>query len=336
MNEQIFTISWRTLWRIFLFGLVIFALFVAHDALGVLFISVVLSLGIDPLVSFLEKRRVHRLLGTLLVFLVGAIAVGGVLYLAIPVIVTETVGFLGEFNETLEKIFGISLPSTVIRDLSTNLSRVLAFLGASNISVGFAVSRVVSQIVLVLATLVVSFYLSVEKHGTERLLRLILPKSYEEPVLRVFTRFKTKVGRWLGAQLALSLLVGVVVALGLTFLGVRYPLVLGLLAALFELVPIIGPILAGFAAVIVALSDSFTLAMYVLIFFLLVQQLENHILIPMIMGKTMKVHPIIVIVSLLAGGQIAGFIGILLAVPIAVLAQEVFTYLAERKRGVSG
>ncbi|MDO8752062.1 MAG: AI-2E family transporter [Candidatus Wolfebacteria bacterium] len=331
MTGQVFTLSWATLWRIFLFGLIVSILFAARDALGILFVSIVLSLGVHPLVSFLERHRIPRLVSTIFIFLVGAFIFGGILYLAVPVLVAEVVGFLGEFNETLQTILGISLPSTVIKGLSLNLSEVLTFLGTSNISIGVALSEIVSRVVLILATLVVSFYLSVEKHGTERLLKVILPTAYEEPVLQVFHKFKVKMSRWLGAQLALSFLIGVVVAFGLTVLGVRYALVLGLLAALFELVPIIGPVLAGLAAAIVALSVSPSLALYTLGFFVIIQQLENHILIPIIMGKTMKVHPVVVIVSLLAGGHIAGFIGIFLAVPIAVLAQEIFEHLAERK-----
>lgn len=331
MTGQVFTLSWATLWRIFLFGLIVSILFAARDALGILFVSIVLSLGVDPLVSFLERHRVPRLVSTIFIFLVGAFIIGGILYLAVPVLVAEVVGFLGEFNETLQTILGVSLPSTVIKGLSLNLSEVLTFLGTSRISIGVALSEIVSRAVLILATLVVSFYLSVEKHGTERLLKVILPTAYEEPVLQIFHKFKVKVSRWLGAQLALSFLIGVVVASGLTVLGVRYALVLGLLAALFELVPIIGPVLAGLAAAIVALSASPSLALYTLGFFVIIQQLENHILIPIIMGKTMKVHPVVVIVSLLAGGHIAGFIGIFLAVPIAVLAQEIFEHLAERK-----
>ena len=103
------------------------------------------------------------------------------------------------------------------------------------------------------------------------------------------------------------------------------------MAAVFEIVPIIGPVLAGVTAFLVAVSDSFTLGVYTVLFFVIVQQLENHILIPIIIGKTMRVHPVIVLISLLAGGKIAGFVGIVLAVPIAVMLQEIFAYLAERK-----
>lgn len=324
-------ISWRTLWRIFIFGLFVYVLFMSREALGALFVGVVISLGIDPLVGFFETRKINRLLGTVFVFLGGGVILAGVLYLTLPVLIKEAAGFLSDFNAAILSFLGISLPTSFVQGASETLSRVMGFLDANNIPITVAVSKILKEVVLTLSVVIISFYLSIERYGTERLLRVIIPDIYERPVLKVFSRFKIKIRRWLGAQLALSLILGVVVSAGLWILGVRYALVLGIIAAVFEVVPIIGPILAGTFAFMVAFSDSVNLGLYVILFFLIVQQLENHILVPIIMGKTMKVHPVIVIVSLLAGGQVAGFLGVLLAVPIAVASQEIFNYIAEQK-----
>jgi predicted PurR-regulated permease PerM len=124
---------------------------------------------------------------------------------------------------------------------------------------------------------------------------------------------------------------GVMVWFGLWLLGVQYPLVLGILAAAFELVPVIGPILTGVVGFLIAVSDSFSLGLYAVLFFFIVQQLENHIFVPLVMGKVMDVHPVIVVVALLVGGEVAGLIGFILAVPVAVLAQEFLNYLADQK-----
>ena len=175
-----------------------------------------------------------------------------------------------------------------------------------------------------------------EENGPERLLRRVLPQIYEKAALEVFRRFKNKVRHWLLAQLGLSLVIGIIVSIGLWLLGVEYALTLGLLAAVFELVPVIGPIIAGSVALLISLSESFSLALYVLIFFFLVQQLENNILVPLVYRKLARVHPIMVLVALLAGGQAAGIFGMLLAVPIAILVQEIFSYIAERKARETG
>jgi predicted PurR-regulated permease PerM len=96
-------------------------------------------------------------------------------------------------------------------------------------------------------------------------------------------------------------------------------------------VPMIGPVITGLVSFLVAVSDSVSLGLYAVIFFFVIQQIEGNVLVPYIMGRAMNAHPVIVIVSMLAGAQIAGFVGIILSVPAAVLIQEIFNSLAERK-----
>jgi predicted PurR-regulated permease PerM len=331
MNEVRFELSWRTFWQVLIFLLIVVILYLARRAFGVLFVGIVIALGIDPLVGFLEKRRIGRLLGTIIVFLLGFFILVTAAYFIVPVLALEAGKFLGDLNQIVSKVVGFGLPENIIREFTLSLDKALGIITAAPASITGAISSVFGKIVAVVATFVIAFYLSIDKRGTERLLQVIMPDVYERPVLTVFERFKTKIRRWLGAQLALSLLVGIIVAVGLWLLSVRYAVILGLLAAILELVPIIGPVVAGAVAFLAALSNSFALALYVVGFFFLVQQLENHVLIPILLGKTINVHPVIVLVALLGGAQVAGFIGVVLAVPIAVLAQEIFNYLAEKK-----
>lgn len=331
MNPARIDISWQTIWRIFIFAAGIFVIYHAYGALSVFLVAVVVSLGLDPLISFLEEKRVNRLLGTILVFLSALLVLSIVGYIVIPVVVREAAGFVSDFNKVVASIFGFGLSQAIIQNIGFGLDKAFGFLNAANISITGALSSVVSRVVAVLAAIIITFYLTIEKEGTENLFRVILPDAYEKPFLHIFNRFKLKIRRWFAAQLALSAIVGILVGAGLWLLDVKYFLVLALLAAIFEIVPIIGPILAGAAAFLIAVSSSLSLGLYTLLFFFVVQQLENHILTPLIMGRAMKIHPVVVVISLLAGGQVAGFLGIILSVPIAVLAQETFAYLAERK-----
>jgi len=326
-----FEISWHTLWKLFIFALIIVGIYLAREVIGVLFVAIVISLALDPLVSFLEARKIKRLFGTAIVFLAGALVLGLVAYFFIPILTIEASNFLKHIHEITYAVFGIGLPNNLVDALILGREKVFDFLATSDISVTGALTSLFSTIVFVLATLLISFYLCVEKEGTDRFLKVLLPDVYEKAVLKVFGRFKVKIRKWFSAQFLLSLIIGVVVTLGLWALGVRYSILLGVLAMIFEIVPVIGPLIVGVIAFLVAVSDSFALGVYTLIFFIVVQQFENHILTPAIIGKTMKVHPVVVIFSLLAGGKIAGFVGIILAVPLAVLAQEVFNHLAEGK-----
>lgn len=335
MNDR-FEITWSSLWRIAVFAGVIALLFLARDVIGMFIIAIVLALGLDPFVSMLERHRVPRLLGTSLVFVAGILVIGAVVYLVLPIVISELGSFIAHFSESLRGLFNIGIPERVIENVSGNLEQAFAFLSSTDFSVTGAIGSAFERLLFVIATIVISFYLTVEEKGTERFLKVILPDAYERAFLSIFTRFKEKIRNWFSAQLGLSLAVGIVVALGLWLLGVRYYLALGLLAAVFEIVPIIGPIVTGAVGFLVAIGDSWTLGLYTLIFFFLVQQLENHVLTPVVMGRAVKVHPVMVVMALLVGGTVAGFPGILLSVPIAVAAQEIFNYLAEEKRSRKG
>lgn len=333
MARDVFRIdlSWQTLWRFLGFCAVIAFIFFARRVIGILFVSVVVSLGLDPFVSFLEGKKINRLLGTLIVFFLLFLLISLGVYFMIPVFTIEASGFLKHLHDITYSIFGVGLPENLVEALTFSRDKVFEFLSNADISVAQTVTNLLTAGISVFATILITFYLSIEKDGTERLLKVVLPDAYERSVLKIFQHFKVKIRRWFAAQLGLSLIVGIVVAVGLSILGVRYSLVLGILAAIFELVPVIGPIFVGALAFLVAIPDSFLLGVYTIIFFFIVQQLENHVLIPAIIGRTMKVHPVVVLLSLLAGGEIAGLLGVILAVPVAVIAQEIFNHLSELK-----
>ncbi len=332
MNEQRFEVSWATLWRVLVFVMLAILLYLVREAVGVLLVAVVVSLGLDPAVSFLERHRIPRLLGTFFVFMLGALVVTAVVYFVVPIVILEMGSFLAHFNTTTFSLFGVSLPQVNVKDFALTIDKALSFFSSSPFSISGAVGALLKRLVLVLTTVIISFYLTLERDGTERLFRAILPTSYEGPILSVFERFKVKIRRWFIAQLGLSVVVGLLVGFALSLLGVRYSFVLGILAGVFELVPIIGPILTGVIAFIVAVPDSLTLGLWTLLVFIGIQQFENHVLLPVVMGRTMQVHPVVVIISLIAGGEVAGLVGLILGVPIAVMVHEVFVYLSDHKR----
>lgn len=319
------------LWRIFIFIGFALLLYFARSAFAVLLVGIVLSLGIEPIIAFLAyKLKIGRMMATVTVFVVGVLLVSLAAYLALPILVAEFAGFVGKLSQILPSLPS-SLTSVSIANVQSGISKISGFLASINLSFSATFLTILQNIILIFSTIIVTLYLSIEKNGAEKMIEVILPQKYEKTVMTVFKNFELKMRRWLMTQLALSFFVGVMVFLGMFFIGVRYPAILGLLAAILEIVPIIGPIVTGILAFVVAASESVGLAIYAVLFFILIQQLENHILVPLLMGKSMKVHPVVVLISILAGGEIAGFVGIVLSVPIAVLVQEIFNYLAEKK-----
>jgi predicted PurR-regulated permease PerM len=325
-------ITWASILRVVTIALALLVLYVAREAVSVLLLAVVISLGVSPFVSFFERLRLGRLFGTFVVFLIGVLIIATVVYFVVPVVVVELGSFVAHMSEIVRSFFGTFAPNLAFSDVSAWLSDAAGLLGASNLSLTGTVGAILNRAILAIATIIISFYLAIEKDGVERLMRSVLPAPYEQKVLDVFAHFRSKIRHWFTAQLGLSLLMGLIVGFGSWALGLKYPLVLGLIAAVLELVPVVGSIITGVVAFLIAVTDSFSLGIYTVVLFIVIQQLENHLLVPVVMGRTVEVHPLMVIVALLVGGKVAGILGVFLAVPIAVLVQEMLNHFAEQKR----
>ena len=179
--------------------------------------------------------------------------------------------------------------------------------------------------------LVVSFYLSLSRNALDDFLKSIMPPQFEAYAHGLWMRAQKKMGRWLQAQILLSFIIAVVVGVGLWILGVKYAFLVALVAGVLEIVPFVGPIVAGGLATLLALSQSTALGLYVLVFFIAAQQLEGHILVPLLIKKLVGLNPVAVILALLVGAKLGGILGVFLAVPLAAVADEFFDDLARRK-----
>ena len=182
-----------------------------------------------------------------------------------------------------------------------------------------------------MVVLVVSFYLSISRNALDNFLRAILPPQFEVYAHSLWVRAQYKMGRWLQAQILLSFIMALVVGLGLWILGVKYAFLIAVAVGMLEVVPLVGPIIAGGLATLLALSQSAVLGLWVLVFFIAIQQLENHILVPFLIKKLVGLNPVAVILAILVGAKLGGILGILLAVPIAAVIDEFFDDLAKRK-----
>ncbi|MDD5098904.1 MAG: AI-2E family transporter [Candidatus Colwellbacteria bacterium] len=330
-------VSWNTLWRIFAVLIFTTAAFFARDAIVALFLAIIISSALDGPVAFLNKKfKIPRILGTASIFAVTLAFIALVLYIIVPVVSLEISSLAILLSGTTAgSIFSdiSSVVNTGVSQFSLNTISQFAetvFNGASPV---FAtIGNIIGGIAFGFSVLVISFYLTLTNDGVGRFLRAVLPEKYENTIIALFYKSKVKVARWLQAQLLLSIVVGVLVSGGLWFLGVKYSLVIGLLAALFEIMPIVGPIFSGTVGTLIALSDSFTLGIYTMILFVAIQQLENHILVPLFMKKVVDIHPVVALFSLLAGYQILGIVGMIISVPIAVVVQTVIEARIERRK----
>ncbi|MEK7149637.1 MAG: AI-2E family transporter [Patescibacteria group bacterium] len=331
MEKQKFEISWTSLWRVFFMLILVVGLYAIAPILTVLFLAIVISSALDAPLNYLESKKIPRLLGILFIFVAIISILFLLLYTIIPIVLIEfkeLVGNLDKVEEALGGIFGIS---KITEKWEAALSSVAGEVFSGNFSFLNFLPRIFENALLLIATVVISFYLALYRDGVENFLRAIMPLSYENYAIDVFHRARKKIGKWLEGQIFLSLIIAIVTTLGLTILGVKYSLVLGLIAGMLEIIPFVGPVIAGILAFLVAMPQSFVLGIYTIILFVAIQQFEAHLLVPVVMRKTTGVHPVMAVLAILVGAQILGFVGVILAIPFMVVIQELVEDFSARK-----
>ena len=154
----------------------------------------------------------------------------------------------------------------------------------------------------------------------------------EERVRNLTVQIEEKLGGWFRGQLFLSLVIGVLSFIGLSILGISYALPLAVIAGVMEVIPVIGPIISAIPPILIALTISPILGLGVAIMYFVIQQLENHLLVPQVMKRAVGLNPLVVILTIAVGSRLLGFAGALLAVPIAVVIQIVATEIIEARK----
>jgi predicted PurR-regulated permease PerM len=336
MNRTTLEISWASLWRIFLFVLIVVIFYLGRQIILGLFLAIIISSGVEGIVDFLERARIPRSVGVILVFLIAILIILALAYSIVPFAIVEINTILASAGKSVAATGNLAfLASLKTSQSASGLVSKLStqFLAGTGTPLDFFASTL-GSFGLAIAVLFSSFYLSLSHDGVERFIKIIIPPDYEATALDLYERSRKKIGSWFRAQLVLSLLMGLLVWGGLTLISVPYAFLIGCLAAVFELVPFIGPIIAGAIGVVSGLTVSPTLGIYALIFFVAAQQFESNILVPLFSRRSVDLHPVIVIVALLIGAEAGGFLGIVIAVPAAAVFQEVIQDWSSKKRAI--
>ena len=342
MNDKKFsiTITTGTVIKIIAVLIMVAFLYFIRDIMMSVLFSLVIASGVDPAATWFQKRKIPRVLAVIIVYLITFSFLGGMFYLIIPNTFKELTSFADKFPSYLEKPFEAGTVDKIFGNLPSFARDALGgFLGniadyVSSFSTGFfgIASAAAGGAVSFILVIVLSFYLSMQENGVENFLKIVIPARHENYAVGLWQRWKKKIGLWLQGQILLGFIVGVLVYIGLTLLQVEYALTFALLAAIFELIPIFGPILSAIPPVVVALVQSPFLALEVGILYIIIQQFENHLIYPLVVRKIVGVRFIMVILALVIGAQIGGFFGLLLAIPLAAVVIEVLDDLNYRKK----
>ncbi|MDD5068753.1 MAG: AI-2E family transporter [Candidatus Pacebacteria bacterium] len=337
-------ISTGTIIKSLLFIILVLALYFLRDIVLIILTAIVIASAIEPATRYLVEKKIPRTFSVVILYVLVIFALAAVFYFLLPTLLSETTSFLERINSIdvlgSLKEQGILSPDNPLQGLSSqfNLQGVIGsvrgvvnqfssgFFNTASILFGGALSFIL--------IFVLSFYFAVQEDGVEDFLQVASPIRYKNYVTDLWKRSQKKIGLWLQGQLLLGLLVGVLDFLGLTIFGIKHALLLAVLAALLEIIPLFGPILSAIPGVAIAfVSGGTPLALLVLALYVIVQQFENHLIYPLVVNKIVGISPILVIISLLVGWRLAGFLGVLLSVPVAAVFMEYYSDVRKNKFG---
>jgi len=327
-------ISFKAIFKVVAVALALWFLYTIRQILGVLIVSFILTSAIYPWVDWLQKKRLPRWFGVITVYILLFGVFAAAVVLIIPPITSE-IGQLAtalpQAYENLVSNFSSSTDPAVAEGLQSSLQAMQDSLSGITNSIFSAAANLFGGVISLLGVLVITFYMVVEENGIKKFIHSVSPIQYQPYLYQLTRRIQERMGKWLQGQILLSLIIGILTVVGLWILGVKYVLLLALLAAVFEVVPFIGPILAAIPAVILAMTQSPIKGILVIVLYIVIQQLENNIVVPKVMQRSVGLNPIIVIIVMLIGATIAGFVGLLVAVPFAAIISIVASDFFEKR-----
>lgn len=338
VSNNSINISSGTIIRTILIGFAFYLVYILRDIMLVILTAVTITAAIEPINKSLIRRKVPRVLSVVLVFLFLALVVAGGFYFFFPTFISDVLSVLDLLPKYVDSTnllsplsFGGAFPDLSIQTVVDSLSSTFV-----NVTGGLftTVSGFFGGVISFILIIVLSFYLSVQDDGVGNFLRVITPDHYEKYVLDLWKRSERKIGLWLQGQLLLGVIIGILTFLGLSILGVKSALFLALIAMVLELIPIFGLILAIIPALAIAIVDGgVTLSILVIGLYVIVQQFEAHLIYPLVVRKIVGIPPILVILTLIIGLKLAGFIGVILSVPVAAIIIEVLNDIEHKKFG---
>lgn len=301
----------------------------------VIFIGVVVSTAISPIVSALQRRGVPSGWAVILIYILLLAILVGFAYLAIPLLAEQAIAVAPRIEDGYEDLRSLLLdsPNRFVRQLGLELpSDLLALVRgrptpdepldvvAQTLGAAGAIAGV---LITLLWIMLIGFYWTVERERTIRALLLIVPSDQRDGLRELGEAMGAKVGAYVRGQAILAVSVGVSLLIAYLLIGLPYAAVLALIAGLMELIPVFGPTLSAIPAVLLTLALDPSKVILVIVISAALQFVENNILAPRIMHKTVGVNPIVTLLALAAFGALFGLPGILLAIPMAAILQIV-------------
>jgi len=333
-QDKVLDISWGTILKIGIAFFGFYILYLIRDILIWFIFALIISILFNPAIDFLQRRKIPQAIATIFIFIFIFGILGFLIYLITPVFVSEIQQFTKLFPQYFEKFAPPlkELGLEVFESFEIFTKNFQEWLISASTSIFAALSAIFGGIFATLTIFILAIFLSLEEKGIERVIRVFSAKKQEQEVLNLWKSCQAKVSGWFGAKILACLFVSILSYIALWLFKINYPFALALFAGITNIIPIVGPILAGVMIALIAALDSWLKAFLILIVFILIQQIEGNILTPILTKKFIGLPPALVLISLLIGGKLWGVLGAILAIPLAGIVFE-FTrdYLKKRK-----
>lgn len=325
--------------------LILYSLYIFRETLLTIFFpfiaAFIIAYILNPLVDFFQEKRIPRPWGILLLY--------GVFFLSIYLLsinilpslaeefqkmLNQVPQYASQIQSFLEKIHSdyhrFDIPVNIRRVIDSNIQEIEDIMmnyveGATNYIFNF-----LGHIFLLLLIPLLVFYILKDPHSITGFFLGMVPLKYQDRVKSLVEDIDKTLGVYIRSQILISFFVASMVYVGLLLLGVEFALVLALINGITNIIPYFGPFIGAAPAVLVSLLESPLLSLKVILMITVIQQVESHVLAPTILGKNLKLHPVLVILALLTGGSFFGFLGLIFAVPVIAVLRVVLSHFREK------
>jgi predicted PurR-regulated permease PerM len=300
-------------------------LYILSSTITIIIISGLIAYILDPVASYFEYKGLSRTKSTIVIFLAIAAVVAVIVSYLTPPLINELSnikqgiesGSSEQYFNQIEKFIqnNIPLPATENLDIQSKISELVIDLSNKIFSIIGSVFSVITTLVIIPFAV---FFLLKDGHEMKKALVSVIPNRYFEMILNILYKIDHQLGGYLRGQFFDALTVGVLSIIALWILGVNYFLMIGIFAGLANMIPYVGPIAGAIPAVFVVLmfGGGGQDVLLVILAFAIIQLLDNVIIQPLVVAKSVDLHPLIVVFAVIVGGQFFGILGMLLAVPI--------------------
>lgn len=306
----------------------------------IFFVSFFIASALDPLIDWLQARRIPRAVGILLVYVVVFLLVAVLIANLLPLIAAQLVGIatlinnfvVGISNSPVDNLPFGSIIKPYLNDLykaidfkvvAAQLQTSLQLISTQLLNLGGNLWSIITQIsnglMNFILVMILVFFMTVDEMALEHFCISIFPNRYSDYISKRLEMVKNKIGEWIRGQLIVSLVAAIISFIGLAIAGVNYSLIIAIITGVCMIIPVFGRVVACIIVLPIVLNQSPALALFLMIYYFLISQVENNIIVPLLMNRAVGLSPILIIFALLVGFQFLGVLGLVLAIPMATI-----------------